>query len=114
MSCEWAWQALQPEGVAQIGFEPGAWKMLREPRVLSEPESPHDAVALYLKDGATKAVIERDDNILGAAGREEQKESLRAAGLKELKYWAGFKAISRSTRYTSNTLMDAKWLDKWK
>ena len=61
-----------------------------------------------------KALIERDDNLLTPAEKVEHREAIRAARLKELRHWAGFKAASRAKRRGANNLIDAKRVDKWK
>ncbi|CAK0867548.1 unnamed protein product [Prorocentrum cordatum] len=106
-------ESLQPEKV--IGFAAEAWKMLNEPRITGEASHEDDMVILsFYDDGTAKAVIERDENLLTAAEKTEHREAVRAARLKELRHWAGFKAMSRISRKSANNLIDAKWVDKWK
>ncbi|CAK0888018.1 unnamed protein product, partial [Prorocentrum cordatum] len=108
-------ESLQPENLMQVGFAAEAWKMLSETLPWGDPRHENDVVVLSsYEDGTAKAVIERDDSILTPAEKIEHREALRAALLKQLRQWAGFMAMSRTSWRGAKNLVDAKWVDEWK
>eukprot|EP00974_Lingulodinium_polyedra_P077486 7502041-Lingulodinium_polyedra.AAC.1 len=57
---------------------------------------PDDVLELYFTPHGVQSVIQRDDANLTPGEFKEHHEAVRAARLKELKHWAGFKGFHRA------------------
>ena len=86
--------------------------MLKLPRPLKEGE--HAVLRIYLEAGARKAVIERDTDLLTAEEKITHRAEVRAAILKELQTWAGYKCFSIKARKLARNIIDSRFVLKWK
>ena len=103
------------KALPEIGFTAVMWPFLDTPAVAGPANHPSDVIVIaLLENGKRSAVIERDDNVLGKAEKQEHAQALRSARLKELRQWVEHKAFHRVPRRHARNLIDATWVDKWK